>query len=164
MLLFLGQKGRLSGIDVFISGSSILIATSHLYVGVVCVCEREGGRLMKLKERLWGWVFTFPHSPLANLRHTTTSEATWLIMDFMETDSLKVFPYVCSQYIPASSKWEYKLAHSLEMASGCDRIVIWPQWLSGWPFPKDTGPCSLASVLVQIQFQRGSSFLFLESF
>jgi len=59
----------------------------------------------------------------ANLRHAATSEATWLIMDFMETDSLKVFPYVCSQYIPSSSKWEYKLAHELEMASGCDREV-----------------------------------------
>ena len=39
---------------------------------------------------------------LANRRNATTSEATWLIMNFMETDSLKVFPYVCSQYIPSS--------------------------------------------------------------
>lgn len=44
-----------------------------------------------------------PPTPFpANRRNATTSEATWLIMNFMETDSLKVFPYVCSQYIPSS--------------------------------------------------------------
>lgn len=77
-------------------------------------------------------------------------------MNFMETDSLKVFPYVCSQYIPSSR-------------NGSSDVCMGWKWLQdvteqsydsrhrGWPLLKDRVSWVLASFLQWIWFQRLST-------